>query len=474
MKRSNHATDNISKSIVALVDLHHSTPSDIHKFKINVTPTSILTLLDPSAGIERQYLSVDSHIYEIQSLPHMRSLKYSSFFVGSSTVVSEPHLHLLHRVDPLFFILPKFKPTAGHNTDQDDAASTTVQWQPWNQLVQTYSIPQSVLAAIPPQTLQKQLNHLFQRSDKFGEDLILYKFKEDKVLNWLKLKMDRIISTLKESVPAGGDIDISGECSENVTTGAFSPAFRPSSRNDISNDNDGATSGTPTTSRGKDDDDSPPNTITPDCHHNQMQEQQNQQKEETYLKHSAVQILCESLSPPWQTLFLQSVQMTIDDVLSSAAIAKKRRQEKLLRAGNNDEKRKNDKTTQDAVVEGSSTGRIPSDDETNKDLTTMNESDIHPSRVTTPPPPRTDEGRKSSSDGLALSEAEKLLQYTMGGGGTREKGSGSTSGGTKRGNVAKSFGLKRLEKVNTKGMKSLTSFFGAGVGKKSAKKAKLG
>lgn len=58
-------------------------------------------------------------------------------------------------------------------------------------------------------------------------------------------------------------------------------------------------------------------------------------------------------------------------------------------------------------------------------------------------------------------DADALLQYTTGSNDlkaiTREK---------KQKCVAKSVGLKRLAKVNTKGMKSMTSFFGTNLKKK--------
>lgn len=458
MRPSNHATDNNSKSIVALIDLHHVTPSGIQKFKSNLAPTAIVPLPDPSTGIQRQYVSVDSHIYEVQSLPLAKSPNYSSFFVGSSTVVSNPHLHLVHRVDPLFFLLPKFKPT-------DNAATTTNKWQPWNQLVQTYAIPESVLAAIPPPTLEKQLNHLFQVSDQFGDDLILYKFKEEKVLHWLKLKMDRIASTLKESLPPGGDLEDVEKSDEAGATGAFSASFRLSNRNDGSDGNGDETGGNSIRSDEKDDPDTQPNVAISDSQPSQSQQKQHekQRQEDIYLKHSAVQILCEYLSPSWQTLFLQSVQMTEDDVLSSAVIAKKRRREKLLQSEDDDV------TTQDSAIVGSTDSTTPSDDDddkTSKDPSTQSGRDVHPSMVT--PPRRSGDGEK------VLSEADKLLQYTMGVGSAGGKGNGSMADGVKKVNAAKSFGLKRLAKVNTKGMKSMTSFFGAGVKKKAAKRTKLG
>jgi len=66
-------------------------------------------------------------------------------------------------------------------------------------------------------------------------------------------------------------------------------------------------------------------------------------------------------------------------------------------------------------------------------------------------------GKKRSYTDSGMSEADKILQYTMGSGG----------GGTlddedkmkKKKLSLKSVALKRLEKTNTKGMKTMGSFF---------------
>jgi hypothetical protein len=60
-----------------------------------------------------------------------------------------------------------------------------------------------------------------------------------------------------------------------------------------------------------------------------------------------------------------------------------------------------------------------------------------------------------------MSEIEKLHQYTMGNGNGGEGPSSSSSllSSKKRKETEQSVGLKKLSKVNTKGMKTMTSFF---------------
>jgi len=74
--------------------------------------------------------------------------------------------------------------------------------------------------------------------------------------------------------------------------------------------------------------------------------------------------------------------------------------------------------------------------------------------------------RSSWEGNIGQEDADALLQFTTGAGGGGSKV--ITPGDKKEVRNAQSVGLKRLAKVNTKGMKSLTSFFGAG--KKKAKK----
>ncbi|KAL7547834.1 hypothetical protein ACHAWF_011109 [Thalassiosira exigua] len=76
--------------------------------------------------------------------------------------------------------------------------------------------------------------------------------------------------------------------------------------------------------------------------------------------------------------------------------------------------------------------------------------------------------REAWEGSIGQEDADALLQYTTGGGG---KSASVITPGDKKNNVqnAQSVGLKKLAKVNTKGMKSLASFFGASKKKKASK-----
>eukprot|EP00584_Thalassiosira_punctigera_P007157 CAMPEP_0172533504 /NCGR_PEP_ID=MMETSP1067-20121228/6184_1 /TAXON_ID=265564 ORGANISM="Thalassiosira punctigera, Strain Tpunct2005C2" /NCGR_SAMPLE_ID=MMETSP1067 /ASSEMBLY_ACC=CAM_ASM_000444 /LENGTH=404 /DNA_ID=CAMNT_0013318155 /DNA_START=68 /DNA_END=1282 /DNA_ORIENTATION=+ len=78
-------------------------------------------------------------------------------------------------------------------------------------------------------------------------------------------------------------------------------------------------------------------------------------------------------------------------------------------------------------------------------------------------------GKRSRSSWEAKAgqaDADALLQYTVGSSSGSNEASVITPGGKKEVQNAQSVGLKRLAKVNKKGMKSLTCFFGASKKKK--------
>ena len=137
--------------------------------------------------------------------------------------------------------------------------------------------------------------------------------------------------------------------------------------------------------------------------------------EEAFVRKSAAQIVCEYLSDSWQMEFLKVISLTRDDL---------------------------SKQKKKAVSAPTSTPM--SDKDTFAEVT---------------PPPT---AQKRPFGESKMSEADKLMQYTMGSG----ESSSADKNAKKRKEAEKSVGLKRLSKVNTKGMKSMTSFFGAKAKKK--------
>lgn len=373
-----------SKPMVAIIDGRGGGPS--------TAPTGILSISDPCSGNTRQYLTHklrktncktvgqndqdQSGIYEIQSLPHPRSETYSSFFVDSR-VVSNPHLHLVTPMDPLYFLLPYFE-----NEEK---------WQPWNQIVEAKAIPSEVINRID----MAQLKHLFLVNDSYGDDMILYKFKKEQGLDWLKKKMIRVEDYLQLQVL----LQEKRIEAKEQNGGAFNTSFHLSSNSGPGGD----CSSTP--------------TATAECANNEKSLTSSQK---ALAKQSAAQVICEYLSDRWQVEFLKSQSMTRECLATRFQM-------------------KSAVSTPKTIENSSNTS------------------------VEVTPPPSTSALKRPFSE-PKMTEADKLMQYTLGnvGGESTEQ-----QNAKKAKESAQSVGLKKLSKVNTKGMKSMTSFFTAKPKKKN-------
>jgi hypothetical protein len=350
--------NNECNSFVAVVDVHSASGS--------MPPTAVLPISDPCTGEKRQYLahkpvmelnSQQQHIYEVQSLPHPRSSRsaYSSFFINSR-VVSNPHLHLVTPIDPLYLLLPYFE--------------TGDKWQPWNQIAQAKNIPSEIMNAIKTD----QLKHFFMVNDSYGDDMILYKFKREKALEWLEKKMERVeIFVMKQFLSKKKKDKIH----EVENGGAFSSSFHLSD------------------SVGRQESDVTPskNDKTTKC----IEELTPSNKE--LVHRSAAQVICEYLPDNWQIDFLTKQGLTAN------ALSKKKQKS------------------------NSACGSI--EQKSNVEVVT---------------PPSTSSKRPFMSESK-ISEADKLMQYTMGNDGIESEEKSSK----KKRETQKSVGLKRLSKVNTKG-----------------------
>lgn len=443
-------TTNGDKPFVALLDLQNGS-NQKHNF-------SIIQMNDPCTGIEhRQYLTTtltekgnDNHnqtsitsdvtkkdrkrknIYEVQSLSQSKANTYSSFFVGSR-VVSNPSLHLIHRIDPLFLLLPYFELNSnGPNIKQT--------WQPWQQICASRNINTTIRQIVHED--KSQLRHFFQINDTMAEDdnqddFILYKFQNEKVSKWLGAKVHRVESTLTKQLKSRREYEQrvrEQTKKENGDNGAFSSSFVLSEHKDDSNNDKEA----------DDDDGEDRKQLNNDKGADISLESKSPiiinltKEEEKQILRSSLQIICEYISPQWQTKLLKSFELDVDDVLNSKNAKSKSKEEKQLRGS----------SSPDNVTDSLTSTETPSSS----------------------PPAFSDR---------QMTEADKLLHYTMGGGGGATAGgtNGASNGGNstndkkRKNQQAKSVGLKRLQKVNTKGMKSLSSFFSPSSGK-SKKKAK--
>jgi hypothetical protein len=332
-----------------------------------------------------------TRIFEVQSISHPKSLEHASFFV-SNRVISNMDLHVVTPVDPLYLLLSHFK-------DEE-------KWQPWDQLVQSKSIPQIVLKGIEQD--KTQLKHFFEINDSYGDDLILYKFKHELVLSWLQKKINRIQTFLTLQLDIAREKE---QMEQRNNIGAFSSSFHLSHITEKTEESE--------TSEAS----SHPPSLTPSSQSDTTINPEDQR----ILKKSAVQIICEYLSPFWQTKLLERLELAEGDL-----------HQVKTNVGRNE--------------------------------SNISQQTCPPSTHAVTPPSSSSElsmnSQKRSLHQVNMSEADKLLQYTMG---ESAGASGEVDKGVeakKKKLEAKTSNLKRLEKVNTKGMKSMMSFFGGATKKK--------
>jgi hypothetical protein len=332
-----------------------------HQRKDNAT-TVVVSLIHPHTNEPQHFLFSDKNIYEMNSVTR----SYGSFFVGSR-VISNGALHVATRMDPLYFVL--------HSLSKDTQQQQH-QWQPLDQL----DIPNSVQEALCRDL--NQYKHICSIKT-LGDDLILYKYSQEKAIKWLVKKQEQVLIILKQQLlHAKQENKTSTQRLISQGGGAFSNTFHL-----VPPDNDDDTS---------------------HCQNNNNNDKSEVVLSSTELqtaKEQSVQVVCEYLSSEWQTKLLSHLHM------SRATV----------------------EHTQDA--------------DSNKTSASLK---------------RSRECWETTTPGQC--DADNLLQLTMGTGNhTKEEASAAKK------QQAKTAGLKRLAKVNTKGMKTLSSFFGAPKKKKTNK-----
>jgi len=415
---------------------------------------SIVALPDPSTGDARDYLVIPASntsnssardarsvdIYEVQGCTGPS--KYGSYFVGSR-VVSDGTLRVATRVDPLFFVLAaveaKMKQAADENTGTSDPKSKTgPRWQPLDQLladvaptVQDALRNASTNSALSSdEVIDKQMRNLFHMTDQYGEDMILYKFDEKIALSWLKAKHARALAAAKAGILRASlrdEVQKSESAKLGGGGGAFSSAFNmgDDEEEEEKKEEEEATAvavtQSPSCSQGT-------TVLSPATADVVMLSKD----DETKACAAALQLVCEYLSDDWRNKLLKELAMVEEDLLGPTSKGKKRK-------------------------------AAPADSEDYDDYI-----DLDAEEDMTKPPSKWDSGNDA---------VDKLQQIARG-----VDGCGGAAGSTntimmdeeerekakkKEENMnAKSMGLKKLAKVNTKGMKTLSSFFGGGAKKK--------
>jgi Ydr279p protein family (RNase H2 complex component) wHTH domain len=179
------------------------------------------------------------HIYEVQSI----ETKYGSYFLGSH-VLNHGALYVATRMDPLYFVL---------------STLSSAKWQPLDQL----EIPDTIKTLI---TDDKQYRHLCLVNNQLGDDMLLYKLSNERVLQWLTRKQERVHQVLRDEALA-----------------------RRVAEPYMSTKSDGF------------------HLLEGDCHVPSSTPQETLELsvlEQSRLHHHSIQVVCEYISPEWRTQWL--------------------------------------------------------------------------------------------------------------------------------------------------------------------------
>ena len=239
------------------------------------------------------------HVMELQSLDSdnasaatVQQQQYHAWFVGN-TVVANGKLHVLSRVDPLFWVVSLVCPAKLQDTSIK---------QPWQPLDQLWSgISPAVQQAL--RTNPHQMQHL--ASSYSLDDEVFYKFNYDKILQWLTRKQQSTQTVLEHQRLRQVQLEAAAGATASSGGGAFSAGFSLTSE----------AVEEPAAANSPSSNDKPPT----------LDDDQRQQA-----KYESLQILSNYLSPAWQTALLES-HLKLDPVSVLEDPVERHRQQQMAR-----------------------------------------------------------------------------------------------------------------------------------------------
>ena len=153
-------------------------------------PKSIFNNKVESSNISILFMEINGNIYEFQSV---EPRKFGCWFINQR-ISSSNTFHIASKVDIRFLVLPFFENSSG-------------KYSPLDQIVTQHE----GFTKLPLEHAKTwSLDDICDINDKFGDDMILYKYNEEKVINWLNKKVNKTARTLvKQKI---------GKASNNSTT----------------------------------------------------------------------------------------------------------------------------------------------------------------------------------------------------------------------------------------------------------------
>jgi hypothetical protein len=190
---------------------------------VNESDVALTVLPHPKGRVPVVYVDLAGEIFELQSV---QPKKYGSWFVNQK-VSSNAQIYLASRVDPLLLCLPYFE--------------TRTQYSPLDQIVTAPDDAATSSCARLP--LAKAASwHLENISDvkDLGDDLVLYKYNEEKTLAWLSHKVRRAARHLLSVRKARATVDGTVVSSFNMSAQAHASAASSSAASSLSGADAGA------------------------------------------------------------------------------------------------------------------------------------------------------------------------------------------------------------------------------------------
>lgn len=154
-----------SKAIVILIE---------REFALEYGDINTCILQHPK-GCPVLYLQIKDCILELQTI---QPFKYGSWFVDQR-ICSDPYFYAATKIDPRFLILPSLQKNA-------------TRFSPLDQIVEN----REGCSRLLPSDIEKwDLHEICDKNDKLG-DIMLYRFNESKMMDWLKSKVIRTVDVL--------------------------------------------------------------------------------------------------------------------------------------------------------------------------------------------------------------------------------------------------------------------------------------
>lgn len=179
--------------------IEKSTSSDKNSIRqINEGDNMNLVSLMHPKGVPVVYMIYKDDVYEVQTIQPM---KYCSWFINQR-VSNNECIYVANKIDLRYLIL-------------SDMIAAGSKYSPLDQII----ITQPTCCRIPIHMIKRMnMTDVCDINDKYGEDMILYRYNEDKTMKWLTDKVNRTCRVIaKQRIRKNASINTSFVSNFNVS-----------------------------------------------------------------------------------------------------------------------------------------------------------------------------------------------------------------------------------------------------------------